>query len=108
MRRALGELAQASGVVAGLEMRLFPVAPLTDEDMWAWCFALRKMDTKTSGSWSAYEQADRRDADLMLQAQEVAQFGPAAIELYGIACRGWNSPPYWIEDTADGEGIWQR
>lgn len=51
---------------------------------------------------------DISDADLMLHAQEVAQFGPAAIELYGIAFRGWNSTPYWIEETDDGEGVWMR
>jgi hypothetical protein len=34
--------------------------------------------------------ADCRDADLMLQAQYVASFGPCGIELYGIACRGWD------------------
>ena len=33
--------------------------------------------------------ADNRDADLVLRAQEIARFGPAAIQLWGIDCRGW-------------------
>jgi hypothetical protein len=37
---------------------------------------------------------DCRDADLMLQAQEVAQFGPCPLELYGIPCRGWSIGSY--------------
>jgi hypothetical protein len=108
---ALGELAQTSGVAAGLEMKPLPV--LTEED-WSIWLRLRagQFDSSNDDSWleivDHYEASDRRDAELMLRAQEVAQFGPAAIELYGIACRGRNSPPYWIEDTADGEGIWQR
>lgn len=32
---------------------------------------------------------DSRDADLMWQAQEIVRFGDAAIQLYGIDCRGW-------------------
>lgn len=51
---------------------------------------------------------DRRDAALMLHTQQIASFGPAAIELYGIPCRGWNEHGYWIEDTDDGEGVWCR
>lgn len=33
---------------------------------------------------------DISDADLMLHAQELAQFGNAAISIYGIECRGWS------------------
>jgi len=106
MRRALGELAQTSGVAAGLEMKPLPPILLTKEDHDIWCRVT--WDGHLHGWHELAQDSDRRDAELMLRAQEVAQFGPAAIELYGIACRGWNSPPYWIEDTADGEGIWQR
>jgi hypothetical protein len=105
MRRALGELAQTSGVITGLKMRRFTPFALTEEDSRIWT---RQARYAYDGSFFLSRNQDRRDADLMLQAQEVAQFGPAAIELYGIACRGWNSSAYWIEDTADGEGIWQR
>lgn len=38
----------------------------------------------------AYEAADRRDAELMLYAQQIASCGPCGIELYGIAFRGWD------------------
>jgi hypothetical protein len=52
---------------------------------------------------------DRRDADLMLEAQQCAKGGgPASIDVRGIACRGYNEHGYWIEDTEDGEGIWLR
>lgn len=74
---------------------------LTKEDLDIW--VCRK--------WARYTFtiADRRDAALMLEAQEIARwYGPAAIELHGIACRGWNDRGYWIEDTDDGEGLWQR
>lgn len=35
-------------------------------------------------------EQDRRDGNLMLMAQTIAAHGPAAIELHGIACRGWS------------------
>jgi len=35
-------------------------------------------------------QSDRQGAVLMLLAQDIAQFGPTAINLHGIPCRGWN------------------
>lgn len=70
--------------------RLEP-APYTQEDSDIWMcvglwgpFALNdKLELSSS-------IGDRRDADLMLVAQEIARFGPCAIELYGIACRGWD------------------
>jgi hypothetical protein len=91
-------------------MKPFPSAPLTLEDMAIWSGIQRRWIARFYNVLREHvtSEVDRRDADLMLQAQEVAQFGPAAIELYGIACRGWNSTPYWIEETADGEGVWQR
>lgn len=33
--------------------------------------------------------ADRRDADLMFMAAEIARAGPCSIQLFGIDCRGW-------------------
>ena len=35
-------------------------------------------------------QSDRQSAVLMLLAQDIAQFGPTAINLHGIPCRGWD------------------
>jgi hypothetical protein len=90
-----------------------PVEALTPEDQAIWraicCFSFHRQRLSVCAEHQAQEQ-DRRDADLMLQAQEVAQFGPsAAIELYGIACRGWNVCAYWIErDDEEGEGTWHR
>jgi hypothetical protein len=90
-------------------VKRLPAGTWTTEDTDIWVRVLERHGLYWYASnliW--FQEQDRRDAELMLQAQEVAQFGPAAIELYGIACRGWNSTPYWIEETADGEGIWQR
>lgn len=33
---------------------------------------------------------DARDADLMFEAAKIASCGPAAIQLHGIDCRGWD------------------
>ncbi len=87
-------------------MKPLPRAALTEEDSHIWYgrsplgynLVLRHISI----------ECDRRDAALMLEVQQVAEWGPAAIELHGIACRGWNDRGYWIEDTDDGEGIWQR
>jgi hypothetical protein len=35
-------------------------------------------------------QQDRSDAELMLEAQQIARFGPCPMQLYGIECRGWS------------------
>jgi hypothetical protein len=93
-------------------MKPLPRAPLTKEDWFAWnCVELRLIRAGVPG-WSLrrwrYINGDERDAELMLSAQEVAQFGPAAIQLHGIDCRGWLSDRYSIEDTEDGEGVWRR
>jgi hypothetical protein len=90
------------------QVKPLPPILLTKEDTAIWCRVYLRHGRRPEFGVVPAVLADRRDAELMLRAQEVAQFGPAAIELYGIACRGRNSPPYWIEDTADGEGIWQR
>jgi len=34
-------------------------------------------------------ESDERDFELMRFAQSISSCGPAAIELYGIPCRGW-------------------
>lgn len=67
-----------------------------DADIWVcvglWpCFALNDFLELNSAI------GDRRDADLMLWAQQVSQFGDAAVELDGIDCRGWTQrePPIW-------------
>lgn len=66
-------------------------ADLTQEDWLAWLHARHGFHEI---SWlalvDAYEAADRRDAELMLYAQQIASCGPCGIELYGIAFRGWD------------------
>jgi hypothetical protein len=70
-------------------MKPSPPAPLTEEDFWIW-------QRFHSRGWKVRHwvhrmfDADRRDADLMLQAQEIARFGSAGIQLYGIDFRGWD------------------
>jgi hypothetical protein len=91
-----------------MHMNLLPPANLTPEDTSIWCEVYLRAGRRPEFGIVRAAAADRHDAELMLQAQEVAQFGPAAIELYGIAFRGWDSSAYWIEETADGEGIWMR
>jgi len=34
--------------------------------------------------------SDRADADRMCLAQDIARHGPSAIELHGVAYRGWD------------------
>jgi hypothetical protein len=72
-----------------------PVAPLTKEDGDIWV----RVINRSRRCFSAHDAglyhrvtlgADRRDADLMLQAQEIASFGPTGIQLYGIDFRGWD------------------
>lgn len=46
---------------------------------------------------------DRRDAELMRVATQVARFGRSALELHGIACRGWDlGLPRDLQCDADG------
>ena len=59
-------------------------APLTAADMLIW-FAIDRHDI-----FRIARESDRRDADLMLLAQQVSSCGPCAVELHGIACRGWS------------------
>lgn len=55
-----------------------------------------------TGLWSGSLTQGRRDAELMLQAQEIAQFGPAAIQLFGIDCRGWTCDQLmWLDAQSD-------
>jgi hypothetical protein len=72
-------------------LKSLPSAPTTREDRAIWLrfnLPLKKPRPKLAVS-PAYHEADRRDAELMLEAQQIANFGDAAIELYGIAFRGW-------------------
>jgi hypothetical protein len=61
--------------------------PLTEEDMRIWSRAARYA---YDGSFQLSRHQDRRDWHLMLIVQEIAAFGPCSIEMYGIACRGWD------------------
>lgn len=69
-------------------------APWTEEDRAAW-FDWQVNRNRDLQLWGALERiswpADRRDADLMFQAQEVRHFGPAGLQLYGIDFMGWAS-----------------
>jgi hypothetical protein len=73
-----------------MKLRLNP-APLTFEDIHMF---VTRGGRIPGNAWGAKVvqlfMADRRDADLMLLAQEVASHGPCGIELNGIACRGWD------------------
>ncbi len=64
-------------------------APLTPEDFRIWDRLMDPPPPREGISAVDYVTADRRDADLMLHTQQIASFGPAAIELYDIPCRGW-------------------
>lgn len=73
--------------------RRLPPAPATDIDALIWwevCFTRFGKGDPYVAKWLVDVEQDRRDADLMLLAQEVSVCGPAAVELYGIACRGWS------------------
>lgn len=67
-----------------------PPLPLTAEDQKIWT---RPTWYAYNGSFFMSRHSDRRDAYRMCQAQEIAQFGPAAIELDGDAFRGWDLTP---------------
>jgi hypothetical protein len=75
-----------------------PPVALTPEDtsIWMWVILRSRMTANELYGNSGFH-ADRRDADLMLWATEVAQFGPASIQLDGIDCRGWtqHEAPVW-------------
>lgn len=70
-------------------------AGLTDDDMEIW------YDRACPGRPEGLEllrdmscKSDTRDGDLMLEAQLIAQFGPVALQLYGMHFRGWDAG--WI------------
>lgn len=88
------------------------MAPLTNEDCGIWLMVTYTLYSRSGPIKREAESfkpgCDRRDAALMLEARQEAEWGPGPIELHGIACRGWNSQAYWIEDTDDGEGVWMR
>ncbi len=70
-----------------------PVSPLTLEDEGIWfvvCCMFRPRIEDAEQVLGRAIDSDRRDAHLMYTAQTIAVRGPAAIELFGIACRGWD------------------
>jgi hypothetical protein len=76
---------------------------LTEEDYSILAHLCDRSGTKLYWAWCRIVgDSDERDADLMLEAQHVAEWGPAAIELHGIACRGWNDRGYYRER------VWMR
>jgi hypothetical protein len=76
-------------------------APWTDDDEKIWADLIQRSRVRSADGLCNLcfrsEESDRRDAALMLWAQEVAQFGEAAIQLNGIDCRGWtqHEAPVW-------------
>lgn len=76
-----------------MNTRLYP-APPTEEDLEVWCLVAYRFSFGDHVRWSALANVTRkvakRDADLMLYAQQIASCGPCGIELYGIAFRGWD------------------
>ncbi len=72
--------------------RKIPALP-TREDRLIWLninLPLLRPHSQRMFCSAAYMEADRRDAHLMFTAQILARHGPAAIELFGIHCRGWS------------------
>ena len=64
---------------------------IADAIVWATVmFRLGNRGRFGSVLWTRSLMRDRDDANLMLLAQELAQFGNAAISIYGIECRGWS------------------
>jgi hypothetical protein len=71
---------------ASIKPRLSPLL-ITEEDMRIWT---RPARYAYDSSFPLSRHQDRSDAELMLQAQRIAACGPAAIQLEGIDCRGWD------------------
>jgi hypothetical protein len=68
-----------------------PRAPLTKEDRLIWLRINIPLNRPPRNPLTpAYFLADRRDAALMLFAQQIARYGPSAIEISGIRVRGWD------------------
>jgi hypothetical protein len=76
---------------------------LTDEDFSIW---LRVCDRRPHGiMWAKhYRDGDRRDADMMCEAQQIAYFGPCPLLLYGIEFRGWTLGPRRIAHDVSPQG----
>lgn len=70
-------------------MKPLPVAPLTRDDIAIW-LAIEARHRHVTSMYHSHTHQDRRDAELMYEASSISADGPAAIELYGIACRGWS------------------
>lgn len=66
---------------------------LTEDDRniwdWVWC---RDCTDNAMVLRLLSASVDQVDAQLMLEATNIARFGDSAIELYGISCRGWSTP----------------
>lgn len=73
-------------------------APLTEEDLEAWGQVCERFRPGGPCYWyEATRAADRRAADLMFMASDIAKYGPCAIQLFGIDCRGWSEEPDWTD-----------
>lgn len=74
-------------------------APLTEEDRDIWLRVA--VDFGAQHGFHCLDLflrcADRRDADLMFMASDIAKYGPCAVQLFGIDCRGWSQEPDWTD-----------
>jgi hypothetical protein len=70
-------------------MKPLPVDHLAveDESVLAWWCWHRDSGYTYLADW--YAERNQRDWMLMYHASTISQFGPAAITLDGIDCRGW-------------------
>lgn len=73
-------------------MKQFPSGELTPEDRAILKRGIRHPELGMERKIRALTgfQSDCQGAMLMLLAQDIARFGPAAINLRGVACRGWD------------------
>ena len=86
-------------------MKPLPTALPLEEEIEVWRALAHRERFRVFGPYGILgkiRESDRRDAELMLQAQEIAQFGPAAIQLFGIDCRGWTCDQLmWLDAQSD-------
>lgn len=86
-------------------MKPLPTALPLEEEIEVWRALAHRERFRVFGPYGILgkiRESDRRDAELMLQAQEIAQFGPAAIQLFGIDCRGWACDQLmWLDAQSD-------
>jgi hypothetical protein len=73
-------------------MKPLPVAALTDEDFWIWANHVTCRNVSPLGLFGRSQDADRRDAELMLRAQMHTNRGWSYIRL-----DNWNAATWDVE-----------